>query len=174
MREFTEKVQPPRSVYLKWPFGHPLGEPGNVKLENDLITTFRLTASRDGAQVSVVGCMELVPASDPSKGIAGQILLPGESVSVIDLREQSIAIEDRIEDSACIVLVGGEQDEGQVKAGLLVDGISDVLTIASSYRTLFGKDAFSSSQTDTEKQNINASGATEDAKGMAGIIASQV
>jgi len=30
VREYTEKVKPPRSVFLKWPFGHPLGEPGNV------------------------------------------------------------------------------------------------------------------------------------------------
>ncbi len=29
VREFTEKVQPPRTVFLRWPFGHPLGEPGN-------------------------------------------------------------------------------------------------------------------------------------------------
>ena len=30
MREFTEKVKPPRTIFLKWPFGHPLGEPFNV------------------------------------------------------------------------------------------------------------------------------------------------
>jgi hypothetical protein len=30
VREFTEKVRPPRTVFLRWPFGHPLGEPGNV------------------------------------------------------------------------------------------------------------------------------------------------
>ena len=29
VREYSEKVQPPRTVYLRWPFGHPLGEPGN-------------------------------------------------------------------------------------------------------------------------------------------------
>ena len=29
VREFSEKVQPPRTVFLRWPFGHPLGEPGN-------------------------------------------------------------------------------------------------------------------------------------------------
>lgn len=29
LREIAEKVQPPRSVHLKWPFGHPLGEPGH-------------------------------------------------------------------------------------------------------------------------------------------------
>jgi D-proline reductase (dithiol) PrdB len=30
VRKFTEKVKPPRTVFLKWPFGHPLGEPFNV------------------------------------------------------------------------------------------------------------------------------------------------
>ena len=26
-REITEQVKPPRAVYLRWPFGHPMGEP---------------------------------------------------------------------------------------------------------------------------------------------------
>jgi len=30
VREYTEKVKPPRAIFLRWPFGHPLGEPGNV------------------------------------------------------------------------------------------------------------------------------------------------
>jgi hypothetical protein len=30
VREFTEKVKPPRSIYLQWPFGHPLGEPFRI------------------------------------------------------------------------------------------------------------------------------------------------
>jgi len=30
VRKYTEKIKPPRAVYLHWPFGHPLGEPGNV------------------------------------------------------------------------------------------------------------------------------------------------
>jgi D-proline reductase (dithiol) PrdB len=29
-RELTEKTKPPRAVFLRWPFGHPLGEPFNV------------------------------------------------------------------------------------------------------------------------------------------------
>jgi D-proline reductase (dithiol) PrdB len=27
VREYTEKIKPPRTIYLRWPFGHPLGEP---------------------------------------------------------------------------------------------------------------------------------------------------
>ena len=30
LRKLTEEVKPPRTVYLRWPFGHPLGEPFNV------------------------------------------------------------------------------------------------------------------------------------------------
>lgn len=27
VREYTQQVKPPRTIFLKWPFGHPLGEP---------------------------------------------------------------------------------------------------------------------------------------------------
>ena len=37
VREYTEKVRPPRSVYLRWPFGHPLGEPGNVRQQRAVL-----------------------------------------------------------------------------------------------------------------------------------------
>jgi hypothetical protein len=30
VRNYSEKVRPPRTVFLRWPFGHPLGEPFNV------------------------------------------------------------------------------------------------------------------------------------------------
>ena len=29
VREYSERVKPPRTVALRWPFGHPLGEPHN-------------------------------------------------------------------------------------------------------------------------------------------------
>jgi D-proline reductase (dithiol) PrdB len=29
LKAISEKVRPPRVVHLKWPFGHPLGEPFN-------------------------------------------------------------------------------------------------------------------------------------------------
>ena len=27
VREITSQVRPPRALFLRWPFGHPLGEP---------------------------------------------------------------------------------------------------------------------------------------------------
>ncbi|MEJ2313407.1 MAG: hypothetical protein P8Y85_01230 [Nitrospirota bacterium] len=37
VREYTEKVRPPRSVFLRWPFGHPLGEPFNVPQQRTVL-----------------------------------------------------------------------------------------------------------------------------------------
>jgi len=30
VRKFTEETGAPRAVFVKWPMGHPLGEPGRV------------------------------------------------------------------------------------------------------------------------------------------------
>ncbi len=46
VREYTEKVRPPRSVYLRWPFGHPLGEPFNVPQQSTVLKmTFSVLCS---------------------------------------------------------------------------------------------------------------------------------
>jgi hypothetical protein len=48
VREYTESVRPPRTVFLRWPFGHPLGEPFNtaqqrVVLAEALRALYRIT-----------------------------------------------------------------------------------------------------------------------------------
>ena len=48
VREYTEKVKPPRTVFVKWPFGHPLGEPGNSKQQRAVVLeAFRALYSID-------------------------------------------------------------------------------------------------------------------------------
>jgi len=37
VRRFTEEVRPPRSVFVKWPLGHPLGEPGRPDVQMAVI-----------------------------------------------------------------------------------------------------------------------------------------
>lgn len=45
-RRFTEEVRPPRSVFVKWPMGHPLGEPGRVETQTAVIgAAFKLLVS---------------------------------------------------------------------------------------------------------------------------------
>ena len=37
LKEVTQKVRPPRSVFLRYPFGHPLGEAFNVKQQRAIL-----------------------------------------------------------------------------------------------------------------------------------------
>lgn len=37
LKEIAEQIRAPRAVFLKWPFGHPLGEPGNRAQQNQVI-----------------------------------------------------------------------------------------------------------------------------------------
>ena len=37
LREVTEKVRPPRSVFLRYPFGHPLGEAFKVAQQRTIL-----------------------------------------------------------------------------------------------------------------------------------------
>jgi len=37
LKEVTEKVRPPRSVFLRYPFGHPLGEAFNVAQQRTVL-----------------------------------------------------------------------------------------------------------------------------------------
>ncbi len=37
VREYSEKVRPPRTVFLRWPFGHPAGEPGNHRQQKAVV-----------------------------------------------------------------------------------------------------------------------------------------
>lgn len=37
VREITERLAPPRALFVKWPFGHPLGEAGNVPQQRRIL-----------------------------------------------------------------------------------------------------------------------------------------
>lgn len=56
VRQYTEQVRPPRSVFLRWPFGHPLGEPFHIRQQRAvLLRTFEAlyTISRPGEIVDL-------------------------------------------------------------------------------------------------------------------------
>lgn len=38
VREYSDKVRPPRTVFVRWPFGHPLGEAGNVRQQRAVLS----------------------------------------------------------------------------------------------------------------------------------------
>lgn len=57
VRNYTEKVRPPRSVFLRWPFGHPLGEPGHTLQQRTVL----LRALRALTEISKPGTIVDLP-----------------------------------------------------------------------------------------------------------------
>lgn len=53
VREYAEKVQPPRTVFLRWPFGHPVGEPGN-RLQQRAVVLEALRALYQSAEPGTI------------------------------------------------------------------------------------------------------------------------
>lgn len=48
LREITEKIQPPRALFVPYPLGHPLGEPNDSVLQTRIIrTAFALLTHND-------------------------------------------------------------------------------------------------------------------------------
>jgi hypothetical protein len=37
LREITEKIQPPRALFVPYPLGYPLGEPNNPELQTRIM-----------------------------------------------------------------------------------------------------------------------------------------
>jgi len=37
VRKYSEEVRPPRTVFLRWPYGHPLGEPFNIPQQRTVL-----------------------------------------------------------------------------------------------------------------------------------------
>jgi D-proline reductase (dithiol) PrdB len=56
-RELTEKTRPPRAVFLRWPYGHPLGEPFNVAQQRWIL----LDAFRALTEVQTPGTIQDLP-----------------------------------------------------------------------------------------------------------------
>ncbi len=45
-RRYTEMVKPPRTVFVKWPLGHPLGEPFHIAQQRAVLeAAFRALAA---------------------------------------------------------------------------------------------------------------------------------
>lgn len=47
-REITGKVRPPRTLEAPFPFGYPLGRPGDARLQRDVIAQALAVLSSDG------------------------------------------------------------------------------------------------------------------------------
>ena len=57
MRAYSEQVRPPRTVFLRWPYGHPFGEAGNGAQQRTVLRA----ALRALAETTVPGTIVDLP-----------------------------------------------------------------------------------------------------------------
>ncbi|MBI5237503.1 MAG: hypothetical protein HY887_03665 [Deltaproteobacteria bacterium] len=53
VRKFSEEIKPPRTVFVKWPLGHPLGEPFKTGTQTTVIKA-ALQALRDIKEPGII------------------------------------------------------------------------------------------------------------------------
>ena len=51
LREITEKIRPPRALFVPFPLGYPLGEPNNADLQTRIIEAAFALISRNDCPV---------------------------------------------------------------------------------------------------------------------------
>ena len=53
LREITEKIRPPRALFVPYPLGYPLGEPNNAALQTRIMQSAFALLTRTDAPVLV-------------------------------------------------------------------------------------------------------------------------
>jgi len=51
LREITEKIQPPRALFVPFPLGYPLGEPNNPPLQTRILQAAFALLTRNDAPI---------------------------------------------------------------------------------------------------------------------------
>ena len=103
----------------------------DLELNSQYLTTFAFSRNNYGLKVSIVGCMELIELADSDELVKGYINLRNKKIVVTDLRKSCRIAPTDIDVQTCIVLVDTKLDGRYIKVGVMLQGISEVLSIAT-------------------------------------------
>lgn len=98
--------------------------------------TFRLGKEEFGIQVrhvrEIMGVQDITPVPGTPPHLKGVINLRGKIIPVVDLRIKFSFPEAVFTETTCIVVVQVDQEGESTLIGLIVDGVSEVLNLASA------------------------------------------
>lgn len=113
-----------------------------LELRYNFLTTFAFEKRREGAEITIVGCTELVPIPDVKvECIRGVIYLWREAIPVVDLGIKFGSGPAKISGGACILLTECKREKKKYKVGIILSDISDVLAIIEGGMEHFAKEA---------------------------------
>jgi purine-binding chemotaxis protein CheW len=103
---------------------------------NRKFLTFHLGAEEYGIQVTkvreIMGIQQVTAVPHTPSYVKGVINLRGRVIPVLDLRRKLDLPDVEYTQSTCIIVVQLEVESNPVLTGVVVDGVSEVLTIANS------------------------------------------
>jgi len=98
--------------------------------------TFQLGREEFAIQVlrvrEIMGMQEITAVPQTPGYVKGVLNLRGKVIPVVDLRLRFAMPEAQYTQRTCIIVVQIEQDGARLLTGIIVDGVSEVLTIAAS------------------------------------------
>jgi len=97
--------------------------------------TFHLGKEEFGIQVrhvrEIMGVQDITAVPGTPRHLKGVINLRGKIIPVVDLRLKFQFPEAPFTETTCIIVVQVEQEAEQTMIGLIVDGVSEVLTLGA-------------------------------------------
>lgn len=83
----------------------------------------------------IIGFMDVAPVANTPAHVKGAVNLRGQIISVIDLRAKLGFEPTAATEEACIIVVEVNQQGGKRNAGILVDWVTEVLTVPAAGQT---------------------------------------
>ena len=134
VREHTEKIRPPRALFVPFPFGHALGRPGDPALQHRVLrAALDLLAEPSGPVLSDFPD-EAEPGDQPAAPVQASAVAPAPGVATDVAREVA---EMRAEHARWLALAGGRTALGL--SGLPPARLPDVVRFLEAFAA--GEDA---------------------------------
>jgi purine-binding chemotaxis protein CheW len=113
----------------------PAGLPAKVDQRSGKYLTFRLGKEEFAIQVlrvrEIMGVQEITAVPQTPPHVKGVLNLRGKVIPVVDLRLKFGMPEVEYTARTCIIVVQIEQDGAKLLTGIIVDGVSEVVTLAA-------------------------------------------
>jgi hypothetical protein len=134
VREHTEKIRPPRALFVPFPFGHALGRPGDAALQHRVLRAALDLLAEASGPVLVDFPDEAEPGDQPAAPVQASAVAPAPGVAADVARE---LVEMRAEHARWLAHAGSRTALGL--SGLSPARFPDVVRFLEAFAT--GEDA---------------------------------
>lgn len=116
-------------MITKGPFRHKSNKFSN-DCEDRRITAFAFTKHGDGVEIKIIGCFQIKQAPNQPFYSKGIITVQGRPFSVFDLQALAGLKAKKVTAESCIILLDCDDDLNSFSRAIIVDDVTEMLSIA--------------------------------------------